>query len=326
MKIVVYGPSRRLGAIVGEQVIDLNRASAARVPADLEAFVALGAAGLDQAQEALARVASAPDDAVQPLADVKLHPPLIYRPRNACAGANYVMHAVGTTAALQGDKVDPRDAYNQARAGRPWGFWKVISDVRGDQEDVVYPARAQLFDYEGEVAVVLGRAGTDIPAGRAHEYICGVTLFNDWSIRNDMGPARPLSFNVAKNFNNSVSIGPCIVVGEVDAQEVVVETRVNGDVRQHYSSSEMTFTFAELVEFLSRDFTFLPGDVIAGGTGAGTAMDSSPRGADGYASTDRFLKPDDLVEVSSPAIGALRNRVVVKTPAKPEARSSAALG
>ena len=127
-----------------------------------------------------------------------------------------------------------------------------------------------------------------------------------------MGPGRPLSFNLAKNFNGSVSMGPCIVVGELDPQDVVVETRVDGEVRQQYSSADMTFKFDELIEFLSRDFTFLPGDVLAAGTGAGTAMDSTPRGPDGFAHTDRFLRPGQHVEVSSPSIGALRNGIIPK--------------
>jgi acylpyruvate hydrolase len=342
MKIVVYGTSRRVGALVGDQVIDLNRAFARyvrerrsdpqsqadeRVPADLEHFIAQGATALDDAREALAYVednGATPDD-TQPRNSVQLHAPTVYRPRVACAGANYVMHLVGTQSALRGEQITPEDAYRQARAAGAWGFWKVISDLRGDQDTVTYPARARLFDYEGEVAVVLGRRGIDIAASRASDYIWGVTLLNDWSIRNDMGPGRPLSFNLAKNFDNSASMGPCIVVDEIDPQTVLVETRVNGDLRQHYSSSEMTFKFDELIEFLSRDFTFLPGDMIAAGTGAGTAMDSSPRGPDGYASTDRFLKPDDAVEVSSPAIGVLRNRIVAKTaPADPLGNRAAA--
>jgi 2-keto-4-pentenoate hydratase/2-oxohepta-3-ene-1,7-dioic acid hydratase in catechol pathway len=288
MKIVVYGPNRRVGALVGGEVVDLAP--------DLQAFIAGGPATIDAARKTI----EAPGGDRQPLGAVKLHAPTVYRPRIACAGANYVMHLVGTQAALQGNRLDPQEAYKQARDAGPWGFWKVIADVAADQEPVRYPERARLFDYEGEVAVVLGTGGA----------IWGVTLLNDWSIRNDMGPARPLSFNLAKNFDTSASIGPCIVVDDVDPQAVDLQTRVNGEVRQDYNSREMTFSFAELLAFLSRDFTFQAGDVLAGGTGAGTAMDSSPRGENGFASTERFLKPDDEVEVSSPQIGALRNKVL----------------
>jgi 2-keto-4-pentenoate hydratase/2-oxohepta-3-ene-1,7-dioic acid hydratase in catechol pathway len=112
---------------------------------------------------------------------------------------------------------------------------------------------------------------------------------------------------MAKNFDTSVSLGPCIVVGEVDPQAITVQTRVNGEVRQDYSSAEMTFSFAEFIEYLSRDFTFEPGDLLAGGTGAGTAMDSSKPGEERL-----YLKPGDTVEVASPQIGSLTNAVVDK--------------
>jgi 2-keto-4-pentenoate hydratase/2-oxohepta-3-ene-1,7-dioic acid hydratase in catechol pathway len=126
-----------------------------------------------------------------------------------------------------------------------------------------------------------------------------------------MGAANmPLSYNVPKNFDSSASLGPCIVVGEIDPQDVNVETRVNGDLRQRYSSRDMVFSFAEILAYLSTDFTFVPGDVIFGGTGAGTAQDSTKLNPDGTRPHDRFLKPGDVVEISSPAIGKLTNRVV----------------
>ena len=89
-----------------------------------------------------------------------------------------------------------------------------------------------------------------------------------------------------------------------------VELTVNGQVRQHYNTRDMIWGFGEALERLSRDLTFVPGDVIAGGTAAGTAQDKSPIGPDGKRSTDLFLKVGDVVEVSSPQIGRLCNRIV----------------
>jgi 2-keto-4-pentenoate hydratase/2-oxohepta-3-ene-1,7-dioic acid hydratase in catechol pathway len=320
MKIVVFGPQRRVGAVQADQVIDVNLAFATmlrerggssdphgeadeRVPAQLERFIAGGARSLEDAQRALDR---AGPDATQPLNQVKLHAPSIYRPRVACAGGNYAKHFAGALAS-RGEQVSEDEVYRRSREGGPWGFWKVIADFAAHGDQVIYPARARLFDYEGEVAVVLGQRARDIPSSRVAEHIWGVTLLNDWSIRNDMGQPRVLNFNMAKNFDTSVSLGPCIVVGELDPQAIAVQTRVNGEVRQDYSSAEMTFSFAEFIEFLSRDFTFEPGDLIAAGTGAGTAMDSSPPGDEHL-----FLKPGDRVEVSSPQIGSLANTVVAK--------------
>jgi 2-keto-4-pentenoate hydratase/2-oxohepta-3-ene-1,7-dioic acid hydratase in catechol pathway len=307
MKIVVFGPQRRVGALIADGVVDLNQ-SDERVPADLEGFIAGGAGTLEHAQRALER----PDPgAVHPLGSVKLHAPSVNRARVACAGGNYAKHSAGALAA-RGEQVDVDEVYRRSREAGPWGFWKVIAEFAADGDAVVYPSRATLFDYEGELAVVLGQRASDIPAARAAEHIWGVTLLNDWSIRNDMGPGRPLSFNMAKNFDTSVSLGPCIVVGELDPQDVQVQTRVNGQVRQDYSSREMTFSFAEFLEYLSRDFTFLPGDLIAGGTGAGTAMDSTRPGPDGTRSTALYLNPGDTVEVASPGIGTLTNQIVAK--------------
>ena len=91
-----------------------------------------------------------------------------------------------------------------------------------------------------------------------------------------------------------------------------IETYVNGERRQNFNTRDMVFSFGEYLEFLSRDLTFYPGDIISGGTAAGTAADSSPLLADGTPSPERFLKPGDVVEVRSPAIGTLRTRVIAK--------------
>jgi len=137
-----------------------------------------------------------------------------------------------------------------------------------------------------------------------------VTLFHDWSIRDGGGVERVVSYNLQKNFDGCASMGPCIVVGELDPQNVDAETRVGGVVRQRYNTKEMIWSFGEVLEYLSQDFTFVPGDVIAGGTSAGTAADQSRRGPDGKRPLDLFLKIGDTVEVSSPQIGALANKIV----------------
>jgi 2-keto-4-pentenoate hydratase/2-oxohepta-3-ene-1,7-dioic acid hydratase in catechol pathway len=99
-------------------------------------------------------------------------------------------------------------------------------------------------------------------------------------------------------------------VGELDHRQIDVETYVNGEVRQRYNTKEMIWPFGEVLEFLSRDFTFLPGDVIAGGTSAGTAADMTRRQPEGKRSLELFLKVGDVVAVSSPQIGELKNRII----------------
>ena len=312
MRIVVFGPERRVGALVGDRIVDLHQADS-HLPSDLATFIAGGPAIVDSARAAVDRVGADPAFGVE-RGSVQLHAPAVYRPRIACAGGNYALHAAGAQEARTGQPADVDEIYRASRAGGPWGFWKVVDPLLGDGEDVVFPLRATHFDYEAEVAVVLGRSFRDLRAADAASVIWGVTLFNDWSVRNDMGPGRVLNFNLAKNFDTSVSLGPCIVTAdEVDPADVEVELRVNGQIRQHYTTRDMTFSFGEFLEHLSRDFTFQAGDLLAGGTGAGTAMDASRLGPDGKTPLDLFLKPGDTVEVSSPKIGSLHHKIVAKT-------------
>ncbi len=327
MKIVVFGPARRVGALIGEKIIDLNAAltaslreggaanaaqeAARRLPARLLSFIEAGAAGLDEARRVIDRFSgAAPDqEVVHNAAAAKIHAPWPER-RIACVGGNYAAHLAGMWANRLGKTdVSIEQITEEARKAGQWGFWKVPAEVAGPDDTIPFPKRVTYFDYEGEVAIVIGKRGKNIPAAKIGEYVWGVTLFHDWSIRDGGGTDRAVSYNLQKNFDGAVSLGPCIVVGELDHQNVAAETRVNGVVRQSYNTKEMIWSFGEVLEYLSRDFTFVPGDVIAGGTSAGTAADKSRRGPDGKRPLDLFLKVGDSVEVSSPQIGALANKI-----------------
>ena len=101
-------------------------------------------------------------------------------------------------------------------------------------------------------------------------------------------------------------------MSEADPTNIDIETLVNGERRQHFNTRDMVFTFGEYLEDLSRDFTLYPGDIISGGTAAGTAADSSELLPDGSSTPERFLRLGDVIEMSSPSIGSLRTRVVAK--------------
>ena len=327
MKIVVFGPERRVGALAGDKVIDLNlgmakqlqeraearweEKAATALPARLLSFIESSAAGLENARQVIDQFAkAAPGDVVHQAGDVKLHAPWPER-RIACVGGNYAAHLAGMWANRLGKTdVSIEKITEEARKGGQWGFWKVPAEVAGPNDTIPFPSRVTYFDYEGEVAIVIGKRGKNIPAAKIADYVWGVTLFHDWSIRDAGGTDRVVSYNLQKNFDGAVSMGPCIVVGETDHQAIDAATRVNGVVRQSYNTKEMIWNFGEVLEYLSRDFTFVPGDVIAGGTSAGTAADKSRRGPDGKRPLDLFLKIGDVVEVSSPQIGALSNRIV----------------
>ena len=312
MKIVVFGAERRVGALLGDRVIDLNRASA-QLPARLLNFIEAGAAALGEARRVIEKFANTVptnDGVLQPLNNVQLHAPWPER-RIACVGGNYAKHLLGMWANRLGKTdITVEEVAIEAKKAGQWGFWKVPAEVAGPGGDIPFPSRVTYFDYEGEVAIVIGKRGKNIPASKINEYVWGVTLFHDWSIRDGGGTDRMVSYNLQKNFDGSASMGPCIVVGETHQQNVDVETRVNGVVRQSYSTKEMIWDFGEVLEYLSQDFTFVPGDVIAGGTSAGTAADKSRRSPDGKRPLDLFLKIGDTVEVSSSMIGALSNKIV----------------
>jgi 2-keto-4-pentenoate hydratase/2-oxohepta-3-ene-1,7-dioic acid hydratase in catechol pathway len=339
MKIVVFGPEKRTGVLRGDEVVDISRAYAklirerdgernplalagALVSPDLGRFIEGGERALDHARAALDYLFGEAQDhdgvvgeqLIHPSGSVRLHAPRPKGARVACAGGNFADHAqaMAERAALRGDmRAFEGDAREAIRNIGIWGFWKIDRESVGPDGAVIYPERCRRLDYEGELAIVLGKEGKDIPADRIEDYIWGVTLLGDWSVRLTVEPG-PLKFALQKNFDTCCSIGPCIAVGEADPFDTEVETLVNGERRQHYSTRDMVFSFGEYLEHLSRDFTFYPGDMISGGTAAGTAADSSPLMADNTPSPEYFLKPGDVVDIASPVVGTLRTHIVAK--------------
>jgi 2-keto-4-pentenoate hydratase/2-oxohepta-3-ene-1,7-dioic acid hydratase in catechol pathway len=337
MKIVVFGPDKRTGAVHDGDVVDLSYACAkclreregelsplesaeALVPSDLGRLIEGGPRALEHVQKALDylfgeaqnKLGPHGETLVYPAASVRLHAPRPNSARIACAGGNFADHAAAMAVKMRG-KAYEGDAYQEIRKAGFWGFWKLGREIVGPDGELVYPERCNRLDYEGEVAIVLGKRGVDLKPAQLADYVWGVTMLGDWSIRAP-GETPDGAFNFAfpKNFDTSCSLGPCIAVGEVDPTDIDLETLVNGERRQRFNTRDMVFTFGEYLEYLSRDFTLYPGDIISGGTAAGTAADSSELLPDGSSAPERFLKPGDLVEMNSPAVGSLRTRVVAK--------------
>ena len=337
MKIVVFGPDKRSGALHDDNVVDLSYACAkylsehageaspremaeALVPSNLARLIEGGPRALEHAQKALDYLIDQAQDKlgprgetlVFPAAAVRLHAPRPDNARIACAGGNFADHAAAMAVKIRRRPYEG-DAYQEIRKAGFWGFWKLGREIVGPDGELVYPERCNRLDYEGEIAIVLGKRGVDLKPGQLEDYVWGVTMLGDWSIRAPQERAGgPFNFAFPKNFDASCSLGPCISVGEADPTNVDLETLVNGERRQRFNTRDMVFTFGEYLEYLSRDFTLHPGDIISGGTAAGTAADSSELLPDGSSAPVRFLKPGDLVEMNSPAVGSLRTRVVTK--------------
>ncbi len=307
MRIVVFGPAKRVGAWAGENVIDLNRVDG-QIPSNLLAFIEAGSQALERAQRVIDQAGRAPDGAVQSATAVKIHAPWPGR-RVLMAGANSGGHISGPGSSGYGR--NESEAVRKMRELGQRGFWKVPVTAIGPDEEVEYPSRTKRLDYEGEAMIVLGTRVKNMKAADMAQYVWGVSLTNDLSIRDQKGEHPSARMAYAKNFDGSFVMGPSIVIGEgVDFQDLPIQTKVNGELRQDFSSKVMIQSFGEMLELGTQDFTFVPGDVVGGGTGAGTAMDSTPTGPDGSKATDRFLKRGDVVEVSSPKVGTLRTRIV----------------
>jgi 2-keto-4-pentenoate hydratase/2-oxohepta-3-ene-1,7-dioic acid hydratase in catechol pathway len=330
VKIVVFGPDKRVGVWAADDlIVDLARASAANpgvvdapLPADLLGLINGGAPALADAARVVETAVAAPAatraaNGVYARADVALHAPHVPGARIGCAGGNFADHtaAMANRTGKNIDTSDMKALTERLRARGIWGFWKVGRDAAGPGAEIMYPARTKRLDYEGELAIVLGKPAKDFKAagGDLKPYVWGVTLFGDWSIRDQPEGDATLKFGMSKNFDGSFSMGPCIVAGEnIDPGNVDVETWVNGERRQQYNTRDMIVSFSEYLQYLSTDLTLHPGDVISGGTAKGTAADSSARQPDGTSAPERFLKPGDAVEMRSPAIGTLAARIIPK--------------
>ena len=342
MNIVVYSPQKRLGLLSGEKVIDILSACAlmlrdtmsepqpyvmaeALVGTDLLSFMEIGRSAIDQLARIREFVRDKQDHEIEGIngekviidvGEIKLQRPLVNSPdvKVMCAGANFADHHAGMMRRKLKREVSIEESLKLIREGTIRGFYKQASNIVGDNDPVPYPSRTNLLDYEGEIALVVGKRGKDIRASNYLDYVFGFTLFFDFSIRDSTLDNDRLNFSLHKNFEASGSIGPCIVTKDEipDPHNLDIVTKVNDEVRQNGSTRMMAWKFGELVEFLSSDVVLNPGDVITSGTPAGTAMDSS-MDDQGNVRRDLFLKVGDKLQVTSSRIGTLRNQIVAKS-------------
>jgi 2-keto-4-pentenoate hydratase/2-oxohepta-3-ene-1,7-dioic acid hydratase in catechol pathway len=179
------------------------------------------------------------------------------------------------------------------------------SSVLPPYADLVRPALSTGFDYEGELAIVIGAGGRYIPRESALAAVAGFTILNDGSAREWQRAAT--QWTPGKNFDGSMPIGPEVVTpDEIDVSDLELTTTLNGTVMQCARTSQMIVDVARCVEFFSSFTTLLPGDVIATGTPGGVGFARTP---------PVWLTPGDVIEVSVEGIGAIRNTVVEDKPA-----------
>ena len=292
MRLVTFrngGGGPRLGAVVGEQVVDLARVSGGALPNDMIEFIEEGPEGLERARSCAERSAGDGYD----LTAVTLLAP-IPRPRKNvfCLGLNYRDHAAeGARAAGKELKLPERPIY----------FSKPPTSVIGPEEAIVYDPRVtRQVDWEVEFTIVIGLGGRDIAPERAFDHIFGYTVANDVS-------ARDLQFGhgqwfKGKSLDTFAPIGPWIVTADElgEPGNLEVSLRVNGVEKQRSNTRELIFDIPTMISQLSAGTTLEPGDLIMTGTPDGVGFARTP---------PEFLRDGDVVEAEVEKIGVLRNPV-----------------
>jgi 2-keto-4-pentenoate hydratase/2-oxohepta-3-ene-1,7-dioic acid hydratase in catechol pathway len=209
------------------------------------------------------------------LHDLKLLPPCL--PSKVVAlGVNYRSHS---------------DEMDHSIPAEPLIFIKPSTSVIGPEAKIVYPASSERVDYEGELGVVIKSVTRHVSKEEARDCILGYTCVNDVTARDLQ--AKDKQWTRAKSFDTFCPIGPCIET-EIDPFNLLLETWLNGEIRQQARTSQLIYPVFELVSFISHVMTLLPGDVIATGTPGGIGP----------------MQPGDTVEVKIEGIGTLRNYVV----------------
>ncbi len=283
MKLITFdaGQGPRLGALVNGQVVDLAAASPGKLPADMRQFLELGETGLERARSV---VKQALTEQTIPLDRVKILAPILNPQKIVAIGLNYMDHC-------REQKVDPPQS--------PIIFAKFPTSIIGPGETICWdPTLTHQVDFEAELAVVIGRTARHVSQAEAMDYVAGYTICNDVS-------ARDLQFGDrqwvrGKSLDTFCPLGPYLVTKDeiADPQKLAIRCTVNGQVMQNSNTSEMIFGVRYLIEYLSRAFTLLPGDVITTGTPDGVGVFRSP---------PLFLKDGDTVTMEIEGLGQLSN-------------------
>ena len=265
------------GVVEGTQVIDLESVKAT-FGTDLKQAIAINRLGeLTPAVLApLPRVA---------LADVTFLPVIENPGKVLCIGINYATHVRET---------------GREMPTYPMIFTRFADSQVAHLQPIIRPKASHKLDFEGELAVVIGKTARHVKAADALEYVAGYACYNDGSVRD--WQKHTIQFVPGKNFPCTGGFGPWLVTCDEigDPQDLELTTRLNGQVMQHTSTSDMIFDVRHLIEYCSTFTELAPGDVIVSGTTGGVGAFREP---------PVWMKPGDTVEVEISGIGILRNSI-----------------
>ncbi len=273
MKLVTYeaGQGPRVGMLEGDAVLD------AGFDGDMVAFIEAGA----------------PVGETSPVENAMLLAPL--RPRSLRDFLAFEGHLKNAFGRL--NRPIPDEWYEVP------AFYRGMPDtVIGPEETVPYPPYTEKLDHELELAAIVGRVGKNVPREEADGYVFGYTIWNDLSARDTQARELPVGMgpSKAKDWDGSNVLGPCIVTAdEVDANNLNMSVRVNGETWGEDNSANMHHKFADMISYASQAQTIYPGEVFGSGTAEGGAG----------IETDRYLSEGDVVELEIEGIGTLRNTI-----------------
>ncbi len=297
MKLVTYtsGANTRLGAMLDDKtIVDLNRASGGKLPADMLGFLNVGEDAMQIARTTIdaaraAGNAGASATGVIFSLDVpgtRLEAP-VPRPGKVLAiGLNYRDHAEETNAEI------PK---------RPVVFAKMPTCITGTGMPVHLPKVSKSLDWEGELCFVVGKRGRHIAEADAMSHVAGFCNGNDVSVRDWQFHAP--TWTMGKGFDTHGPLGPWLVTTDEvgDVNKLDVRTWVNGELVQNSNTRHLIFGIGAIIEYLSAAFTLEPGDVVFTGTPAGVGVARKP---------PRFMKAGDVVRVEIGGLGVLENPII----------------
>lgn len=293
MKLVryCYQNEESYGILIQQNVLCLPllaKLSKIHFPKDLQAFVA----SKDSLNVADKLLRTAPPSyfkaATIPINDVSLLAPISFPPKIIGLGWNYVDHASEVKIKLPEEPVI---------------FIKPHTTIIGPLQKIIKPPFVKELDYEGELAIVIGKTAKNVPVHEAEKHIFGYTILNDVSARDFQ--FKDGQWTKGKSFDTFAPTGPCITTRDEisDTNNLSIRTWVNGELRQNGTTKDMVFNVNQIVYHLSRFMTLNPCDIIATGTPAGVGMAMHPQ---------TWLKDGDVVRIEIEGIGVLENTVEEK--------------
>jgi acylpyruvate hydrolase len=266
-------------------LVTLAKRLNAGLPTTMDSFIADQTAQ-ETAEELLLKAKKSDLDAVSvPLNQAKLLPPIQSPPKILCLGLNFASHISET---------------KEKRPEEPVIFIKPHTTIVGPNDKIIKRTFVTKLDYEGELAIVVGKKAKDVSLQEAPNHVFGYTILNDVSARDFQ--FKNSQWTIGKSFDTFAPIGPCITTKNElpNPGRLSIKTWVNNELRQNGNTRDMIFNVSQIIQFLSRIMTLEPGDIIATGTPSGVAMSME---------TPKWLQNGDMVRIEIEKIGVLENTV-----------------